>query len=666
MAKTASLVALLMLTLLGTAGAQSARELARETGKPPLSRTALVIGNGTYPNAPLTNPVNDATDVAAALRALGFEVLSYTNLDQNSMKRAIREFGTKLKLKGGAGLFYYAGHGVQVKGINYLIPVGTEINSEEEVEYEAVEAGLALAQMEAAKNSINIVILDACRNNPFARSYRSADKGLAQINAPSGTLIAYSTAPGSVASDGSGRNGLYTQELLKQIRKPGLSIEDVFKQIRISVRSATSGSQTPWESSSLTGEFYFNQAGVLPKNDPAPSSEASRPTLFRQIRNSVGVILRPIAPGEFKMGSASSRDTSPVRTVRLGEFWISAHEITIGQWKKVMGELPAQLVRAERKLQESDDQPIVYVSWNDAKQFIERLNAIDKNWQYRLPTEAEWEYACRAGTTTYYSFGNELKLEQANFDETTLNSEHGASKPVMSYPLNQFGLYDMHGNVSEWVEDAYAGSYANLPTDGSANAGGSSNPPRVFRGGSWANDAGLLRCDVRRSGGTGLRDSRVGFRIVATQKFDQTANGKTNLPSVAVPRLPLTVSEGMFTFTLEKCTKSGTTVVCGLTIKNDDAIDKKLEVPFPDTNNGRTFDDQGAQSEIDSWRIGPTEKRESTLIQGVPVKAVLRFKGVSPQATILKRIEVRFQTAFLEGGDYKRRDVIVRFTDVPL
>jgi uncharacterized caspase-like protein len=230
---------------------------------PTQRRVALVIGNGTYEDAPLRNPVNDASDMARALTALGFEVIHKENLNQNDMKRAIREFGSKIR-GGGVGLFYYAGHGVQVKGVNYLIPVGAKVESEEDVEYEAVDAGFVLAQMEGAGNAVNIVILDACRNNSFARSYRSASRGLALMDAPSGTLIAYATAPNSVASDGDGRNGLYTQEILKFIATPGLRVEEVFKQVRISVRSLTQGRQTPWESSSLTGDFSF--AGqVAPK-----------------------------------------------------------------------------------------------------------------------------------------------------------------------------------------------------------------------------------------------------------------------------------------------------------------------------------------------------------------------------------------------------------------
>jgi TonB family protein len=281
----ALLVLMLMLAAFGVK-AQPTRELTQEEqadGKNE-SRTALVIGNGSYPASPLKNPVNDATDMAAALKSLGFEVLAYTNLDQNAMKKAIRAFGAKLRTKGGVGLFYYAGHGMQVKGENFLIPVSANVGSEEEVEYEAIEVGLVIAQMEAAKNSMNIVILDACRNNPFARSFRSADKGLAQISAPAGTLIAYSTSPNSVASDGAGRNGLYTQEFLKAVKKGGMSIEDIFKTVRVSVRAATEGKQTPWESSSLTGSFYFTGGGGA--NENKANTADGETAFWRSIENS--------------------------------------------------------------------------------------------------------------------------------------------------------------------------------------------------------------------------------------------------------------------------------------------------------------------------------------------------------------------------------------------
>jgi hypothetical protein len=219
-------------------------------------RVALVIGNSAYRDAPLMNPVNDARDIAQALTRLGFEVIHREDLSQSEMKRAIRAFGEKIR-GSDVSLFYYAGHGIQVNGENYLVPVDATINHEVEVEYEAVDLGLVLAQMEQAKNRVNIVILDACRNNPFARSFRSASRGLASVTAPGGTLIAYATAPGSVAADGGARNGLYTQELLKNMLTPALSIEEVFKRVRAAVKDKTQGNQIPWESSSLIGDFYF-------------------------------------------------------------------------------------------------------------------------------------------------------------------------------------------------------------------------------------------------------------------------------------------------------------------------------------------------------------------------------------------------------------------------
>lgn len=234
---------------------QQQRQLIQES-QPAGQRIALVIGNGSYAMAPLKNPVNDARDVTEALRLVGFEVTYKENLNQKDMKVAIRAFGKSIK-GSAVGLFYYAGHGVQVNGFNYLVPVDATVESEEEVEYECVEVGFVLAQMESAGNPMNIVILDACRNNPFARSLRSASRGLASMNAPSGTLIAYSTAPGSVASDGESRNGIYTQELLRYLKTPDLSVEEFFKKVRTSVRSSTQGKQTPWETSSLVGSFYF-------------------------------------------------------------------------------------------------------------------------------------------------------------------------------------------------------------------------------------------------------------------------------------------------------------------------------------------------------------------------------------------------------------------------
>lgn len=221
------------------------------------SRIALVIGNSSYKSSPLQNPANDASDMAVVLRKLGFSVQLKINANQRSMEKSIRTFGKELR-SGGIGLFYYAGHGLQVDGVNYLIPVDADIETEADVKYESVDAGRVLAQMEEAENHLNIIILDACRDNPFTRSFRSAKKGLTKMDAPAGSIIAYSTSPGSVAADGSGRNGLYTSYMLEHMKEPGLKIEDMFKKVRLGVSKESGKKQTPWESSSLMGDFYFS------------------------------------------------------------------------------------------------------------------------------------------------------------------------------------------------------------------------------------------------------------------------------------------------------------------------------------------------------------------------------------------------------------------------
>lgn len=225
-------------------------------------RLALVIGNSNYVySGALENPVNDARAIKTALQGLGFTVLEFENLSQSQMKMAIDDFGRQLK-NYSTGLFFYAGHGIQSKGANYLIPVDANIQTEQQIEYDCVQADRVLGFMEAAGSKINIVILDACRNNPFERSWSRAVEGagLAFMNAPSGSLIAYSTSPGRTASDGSGSNGLYTSVLLENMRTPDITILQMFQNVRRTVAEKSSKKQIPWESTSLTDDFYFVNA----------------------------------------------------------------------------------------------------------------------------------------------------------------------------------------------------------------------------------------------------------------------------------------------------------------------------------------------------------------------------------------------------------------------
>ena len=238
---------------------------------------ALVIGNSAYRDAPLKNPVNDARAIAEALKASGFVVTKLENATREQMVAALREFGNRI-LGGGVGLFYYAGHGMQVKGKNYLVPVNADIASEDEVAYNTLDADAVLAKMETAKTRLNLLILDACRNNPFGRSFRSSSQGLAQMDAPAGSFIAFATAPGHTAADGSGSNGLYTQHLLTQLHASGLKVEDVFKRVRASVMQESKGQQVPWESSSITGDFFFAPSAASPMPEGTMISAISEAT----------------------------------------------------------------------------------------------------------------------------------------------------------------------------------------------------------------------------------------------------------------------------------------------------------------------------------------------------------------------------------------------------
>ncbi len=222
-------------------------------------RIALIIGNGDYQHGGyLRNPLNDAEDMSSVLGKLGFEVILVKNADIVELKSVIDDFGLKLS-KYDVGLFYYAGHGIQTKGFNYFIPVDAQLKTEAQVEFNCVRTDRLLSLMEAASNSTNIIILDACRNNPFERSWsRSVNgSGLAFMDAPSGSLIAYATSPGKTASDGYGRNGLYTSALLHHITEPNIGIELMFKKVRETVSEKSVKAQIPWESTSLLGNFYF-------------------------------------------------------------------------------------------------------------------------------------------------------------------------------------------------------------------------------------------------------------------------------------------------------------------------------------------------------------------------------------------------------------------------
>lgn len=618
------LAATLLLVCLATP-AIAQRNLAVAPAAANEQRVALVIGNSAYKESPLTNPVNDAADMANALQTMGFKVIRRLNANTREMRAAIREFANELR-RSHVGLFYFAGHGVQVKGNNYLVPVGADIESEADVEDRGIDANFVLRTMEEAQVKVSIAILDACRNNPFTRSFRSASGGLAQMSAATGSLVAFATAPGSVAADGAGRNGIYTKNLLASLKDSDTDILKVFQRTRAAVVKETGGKQTPWESTSLIGDFYFRPptgsaqvASVAPvtqgqlvdpsANDrafwdamkgsknpeefkayldqyprglfaalaqarlkalqstqvatvapsaqtlvrPAPADDLQRlttGTVFRDCTDCPQMVVIP--PGRFRMGSPSSEegrydDEEPQHYVMLrSAFAVGKYEVTKAQFARFVQEsghstddgcrtlngdkweMDASKSWRNPGFSQSDNDPVVCVNWNDAKAYTQWLTK-QTGKSYRLLTEAEWEYAARAGTTgpRYWGKNDNDSCRYANVADTsakitykfdnTFDCRDGfaATAPVGSFQPNAFGLHDMLGNVWEWTEDCKNEKYAGAPADGSVWIADYCFR-RVLRGGSWNDFPRDVRSATREGLGPGTRNFINGFRAART------------------------------------------------------------------------------------------------------------------------------------------------------
>jgi len=464
------------------------------------------------------------------------------------MLEAILRFGKKLE-QGGVGLFFYAGHGVQVDRQNFLIPLRARIEKEEHVEFEAVKVDRGLAEIAAADNQMNIVVLDACRNNPYARSFRSQKRGLARLSAPGETFIAYATAPGAVAADGSGRNSPFTASLLQELPRPGLKVEDVFKRVAAAVKKKSNGDQSPWRTTSLTIDFYFIPPvpGALPVESGRKVAAGTPIAVIDLSRSArLGMEFVPVRGGTFQMGDQwgdGYGDEKPVHAVTLSDFEMSKHEITVGQFRAFVSASGYQTTaekqgwayvyegsgwvkkqganwRAPGFLQ-TDMHPVVCVSWDDAVAFCTWLSQQEGK-TVRLPTEAEWEFAARSrGQQRKYPWGDDFAGRQLNFADNNTDFSWSAkdvddgfarTAPVASFTANDLGLFDMAGNVWEWCRDWYADKY---------ESGAQTNPTgprsgdfRVLRGGSWNNKARDCRTVNRDRNAPGGADNNNGFRVV--------------------------------------------------------------------------------------------------------------------------------------------------------
>jgi formylglycine-generating enzyme required for sulfatase activity len=541
-------------------------------------RVALVIGNGDYGSSfsSLPNPANDAKLISKALKDAGFDVQTVVNADLKQMKRAFADFGQKLMDKGpdAVGLFYYAGHGVQVNGSNFLIPTKASIQKEADVDMEAVNADWVLQQMEFAGNRMNIIILDACRNNPLpAGSKRSADRGLARMDAPKGSFLAYSTAPGATAIDGKGSNSPYSQALAKAIESDRVPLEQLFRNVRVNVMNATGEDQVPWDASSLTGEFYFKRPdGSAPAQQtaalaPAPAPQPAAPSGGDGVSTSrapapavaPGKVFKDNCPncpdlvaipaGKFRMGMDPDADMDrkeerPTHDVTITKpFALMTKEVTRDQFaafaKETSREIDAgchigdggdgkwrdQGTFLDPGIEQQGNHPVVCVSPGDAADYADWLS--QKTGQpYRLPTEAEWEYAARAGKKTAWPWGNDVgntgcksvnAMDASGHKKFPINEpmkcddRFATTAPVGSFPANPWGLYDMLGNVWEIVSDCWHDSYDGAPSDGSAWDTGCGDG--VLRGGAWLENPWDTRFAARWKNNGGGKDTTTGFRL---------------------------------------------------------------------------------------------------------------------------------------------------------
>ena len=500
-----------------------------------IAQVALVIGNGKYDYKSLTNPVNDATDMKSVLESIGFKVIFKTNLNQAGMDKALRQFGSLLSKTKGVGFFYYAGHGARAGGRNYLIPTdNNRIKVQNDLQYYAIDANKVLSTMRDAKNKVNIIVLDACRDNPYKGASRSLAKGLNQMVSPRGSIIAFATSEGKTASDKSknGRNGLFTSHLiaaLKTAHKTHQRVDDMFMDISDTVTKESHGKQEPWQLSSLKRPFCFGgcltvastatvqQVAIVKPTTPAkvrpsvPRRKVSKKVFRDTLRDGTkGPEMVKIPAGSFRMGDiqgGGASDEKPVHRVSVRAFAIGKYEVTFAEFDKfaeATGRMkPLDLGWGRGNL------PVINVSWHSAVAYAKWLSQ-QTGHSYRLPTEAEWEYAARAGTTTKYWWGNEIGTNKANCYQCGSSFDYTA--PVGSFKANPFGLYDTVGNIWEWTCSEYNDTY-----QGSEKVCKNNASAFVLRGGSWNDKPESSRSASRYwlMSIIGLRD--YGFRLVRTK-----------------------------------------------------------------------------------------------------------------------------------------------------
>jgi len=607
---------------------------AEQKGDARPRRLALVIGNASYEDHSLTNATRDAAATGELLSRLGFEVMTYSNLDRARMNEAVHEFNRRLAA-GGVGLLYFAGHAMQVGKSTLLLPVDAQGSPAAPIT-QGIDLNGILAGMSVPRSDqLNLVVLDTCLNNPYDPANVSI------VQPPSRTIVAYATAPGTYAADGT-RHGAYTAALLRAIAQPGRNMEGVLDDAARFVSHATEGRQIPWIAegpAAAASEFQFapsaaqasdsgndhsrsttatetvvafQSRGILPKDSneqyeltfwesikdstypsdyeaylkaypngrfatlaharidrlrasaAAPKAQSQTQTQPEHARAAAPPASSPMAPpapapaeksvaasppptpaskpalktaastageikdcatcpalvalpgGTFEMGSNSDDPAErPVHRVSIGQpFAIGKYEVTVEQWNACADASGCPRIDIEGNPSKST--PVHNLSWDDAQVYVKWLSKTTGK-TYRLPTEAEWEYAARGGTTTTYWWGNEMRKGYADCKDCGEPWRKDSPVNVGSFMPNPFGLFDMNGSVWEWVADCWHSSYKGAPADARVwdEAG---CPMRVIRGGSWPDGGAYMQSSTRFKYSASVRQSQNGLRVARDMK----------------------------------------------------------------------------------------------------------------------------------------------------
>ncbi|MDP1613795.1 MAG: SUMF1/EgtB/PvdO family nonheme iron enzyme [Sulfuritalea sp.] len=533
------------------------------------ARLALVVGVDSYRNVGvLKNARADARAMAQALKGVGYTVSLHEDPGQLALRDALRVFRGSIQ-GGDEVVVFFSGHGVQIAGVNYLLPADVRGEDPEQVKDDGLPLWKMLHDIKQRKPVLTLAIVDACRDNPFEQKGKAfGERGLTGVSAATGQMVIFAAGEGQRALDRLSRgdtspNGLFTRVFVKEVDKPGVPVDRMLKNVRREVAQlarSVGHEQVPAIYDQVEGEFYFRRDGtqvasltavatdplaleltfwnsvkdsrdageiklylekyprgqfaglargrvksleavpVAPAAAPAPAA----PTAGQRIQDCAECPELVVIPsGSFSMGSNDGLgNEKPVRTVRIGNaFALGKTEVTQGQWRAMMGSNPSHFSGC------GDACPVDKVSWDDAQAFVKKLSEKTGK-RYRLPSEAEWEYACRAGRQQTYCGGDDVGTVawyRDNGDKMT--------HAVGGKQANAFGLFDMSGNVWEWVEDCYHDSYRGAPTDGSAWTGGCKDDRRVLRSSSAGNSPLEARSANRFRLARVIRDLSNGFRV---------------------------------------------------------------------------------------------------------------------------------------------------------